>query len=212
MRRFGSFIVIAGFGALLACGIGASAARAATRIVTPAAGSTISLDPAGKPQQITITATGFQPNDQVNVVQCDGVAATDPKWQATLDCDTATSPAAASADTHGKVTFPANDVNFGLQPFIGPSPQRLFNCLAPGQAQPKNGLRSYTNCQLRVSTNLLHPASDQAFVTFQFARQGQSSSSSSNTGLIVIIVVVAVLVIVGVIVFLRRRDHVAARG
>ena len=62
-------------------------------------------------------------------------------------------------------TFSATDPNQAFRPFKGESPQQLFNCLAPGQAAPNNGLKNYTNCQVRVSSNNTAVTADQAFLT-----------------------------------------------
>ena len=69
------------------------------------------------------------------------------------DCDFGSAPAAAIADTDGTVTFSATDPNHAFHPFVGASPQELFNCLPPGAASLNNGLTDYRDCQVRVSTN-----------------------------------------------------------
>jgi hypothetical protein len=190
----------------------ASAGGAATRIVEPSAPFTVLYDASGNTQAVTIRASGFKPGDQVVIVQCNGVPATDVAWRPTFDCDSATATAAATADDHGDVSFPAGDVNFGLRIVKGPSPQRLFNCLAPGDPEPNNGVKSYTTCQVRVTTDVVHPSNDQAFMSFQFKGNtgGTSSSSDSNTGVIVIIVVIAAVVIVGGAMFITMRRRRAA--
>ena len=81
-----------------------------------------------------------------------------------VDCDFGSAPAAAIADTAGTVTFTATDPNHALQPFVGASPQGLFNCLPPGGASPKNDLTDFRDCQVRVSSNNTRSTSDQVFV------------------------------------------------
>ena len=191
-----------------------SSGQAATRITEPTASPFPVLYDTGTTQQVTVKASGFKPNDQVTLVQCDGVPGTDVNWRPTVDCDTGTAVAAATADEKGDVIFPAGDVNFGLQIVKGPSPQRLFNCLAPGENDPKNGLKSYTTCQIRVTTDLVHRSPDQAFLSFQFkgntsAASDSSSSSDSNTTVVVLVVVAAVVLVGGAIVLVmrRRRAH-----
>jgi hypothetical protein len=170
-------------------------------------------DGTGATQPFTVKASGFHSGDQVILEQCNGVAATDVNWRPTYDCDTATATAAATADDKGDVVFPAGDVNFGLQVVKGQSPQRLFNCLASGEAEPNNGVKSYTTCQIRVTTDLVHASNDQAFLDFQFkgntTSTSDSSSSNSKTGVVAVIVVLAAVVVGGVAFFAtrRRRAH-----
>jgi hypothetical protein len=57
-----------------------------------------------------------------------------------------------------------NDSNHAFHPFRGESPQQLFNCLAPNQANLTNGLPNWHNCQIRVSTNNSFVTGDQSFL------------------------------------------------
>ena len=121
-------------------------------------------DAAGNPQAFTVVASGFPPNSPVLVEQCDGIPATTPGWDPTLNCDLVSSPSAAIADANGVATFPTTDPNRRFTPFKGESPQSIFNCLAPGQASPNNGLPDFTNCKIRVSSNNSAVTADQAFL------------------------------------------------
>jgi large repetitive protein len=117
------------------------------------------------PVAFTITATGFTPTAQVFAEQCDGTSPATVGWQPTSNCDLGTSPAPVTADSSGNVTFLASDINHAFVPFKGESPQGLFNCLSAHEADPNDGLPSFTNCQLRVSTNNTAVTSDQSFLT-----------------------------------------------
>ena len=92
------------------------------------------------------------------------------------------------------MTFPANDVNFGFQPIVGASPQQFFNCLGPGQPDPKNGLQSFSTCQVRVATSYLKRTTDEVFFPVDFGGTAPAStpaisgSSSTSVGVIVAIV------------------------
>ena len=97
--------------------------------------------------------------------QCDNVPATNKFWDPTLDCDLGELERPVLADASGTATFTATDLNHRFVPFKGPSPQDSFNCLSPNQADPGNGLPSFTNCQVRVSSNNGSSTADQAFLT-----------------------------------------------
>jgi hypothetical protein len=77
------------------------------------------------------------------------------------------SPASTIADAAGTATFSASNPNLRFTPFKGESPQGIFNCLTPTQADPGTGLPSFRNCQIRVSTNNSAATADQTFLTIQ---------------------------------------------
>jgi hypothetical protein len=191
----------------------AAGAHAADRVMEPSSQPVkITYDAQGKPVPFTVKVGGFKPNDLVAIEQCDGLSPQDPNWGVTLDCDTATAPAQRNADANGVVTFPANDVNFGFQPIRGTSPQKFFNCLGPGDADPHNDLHSYTTCNVRVATSFLKRTTDEVFIPMQFSAanrpapsaSSRSTSSSSHTVIYVVIGVLVVLAIAGGVVLLRR--------
>jgi hypothetical protein len=157
----------------LAVGVGAMLCKPALAfagtITTPNTNPFNVPSSGGNPQPFNIVATGFNPGQQVFAMQCDGTSPTAPGWSPTVNCDIATSNAPAIADGSGQVTFPASDINLRFQPFKGDSPQGLFNCIAPGQTPPANGLPTYSNCQLRVASNVVSPTLDQAFLTLKLA-------------------------------------------
>ena len=123
-------------------------------------------DAAGNPQSFTVVGSGFpQGEGNVFIEQCDGVDPGTSGYSPLPHCDSATSPAAVDVGADGLATFPANDTNFGFFPFKGKSPQNKFNCIAPGETDPNNGKPTFTNCQVRVSTDNLHVTTDQAYLT-----------------------------------------------
>ena len=145
--------------------LSAGVASAAT-ITTPSTNPFSAPGSAGQdPVAFTVSASGYVPGSLVSVEQCDGVDPTTFGWSPTADCDLGSSPAQAIVASDGSVTFPAGDVNHAFVPFKGESPQSLFNCLSAHQVDPNNGLPSYTNCSLRVSSNNNAATSDQVFVT-----------------------------------------------
>ena len=164
MRR-----IVALFLALLVGGVGltlAASSASASTITSPSANPfAVPGDAGGNPQAFTISATGFAAGANVFVEQCDGTPPTAIGWSPTANCDLVSSPAAVIADGSGNATFAAADPNHSFLPFKGISPQGIFNCLAPGQASPANGLPDFTNCQVRVSTNNTVATSDQVFLT-----------------------------------------------
>jgi hypothetical protein len=149
---------------LTALVVSVDSAGAAT-ITTPSSNPfVVPKDVDGNPVPFNVTATGFAPTANVFIEQCDGVATTATGWDPTINCDLGSSPAAAIADATGSVTFDIADVNHRFQPFKGPSPQGLFNCLSLNDPSPANGLPDYRTCKLRVSTNNSAATSDQVFL------------------------------------------------
>jgi hypothetical protein len=196
---------------LVVVGFAGTTASAATSKITEPSSSpyAVPADAAHAPQPFTIVATGFRPGSLVYVEQCDGVAPTSASWAPTLNCDIGSAPAAAIVDSHGTATFKADDRNHAFHPFVGASPQQVFNCVAPGATPPKNTLKTFSNCQVRVSSSNAAATADQAFLVMRLpaaqATSSSSSSSSSHTGLIIALVVVALIVIAGVWFFTHRR-------
>ncbi len=125
---------------------------------------TVPADGSGNLRYVTVTASGFQPDDNVFIEQCDGTSTSSVFWDPTINCDLGSSPASAVANGSGVVTFSATDVNHRFRPVAGDSPQGLFNCRAPGTAA-SGSLPSFTNCQVWVSTSNAAATSDQQFFT-----------------------------------------------
>ena len=136
----------------------------AAQIVQPPGRIVSGPDASGVPVAVTVVASGFAAGSLVYIEQCDGVGATTQSWSPTVHCDLGSSPSPAIADVHGVATFTSTDRNHAFRPFIGESPQSLFNCLAPGQRSPANSLPNFSNCKLRVSTSNTEVTADQAFL------------------------------------------------
>src|SRR5262249_30210463 len=112
----------------------AGTAYAVGTIVSPASPVSVTEDGAGKPVPFTIVATNFANLAKVRLETCDGLDATDSAWVLTLDCDLGTQTGAiSSTGTSDQLTFPAGDINFGVQLFHGNSPEGLFSCLSPDE-------------------------------------------------------------------------------
>ena len=159
----------------------APGAQAATKVVEPRGATvTVRLNPKGVPIPFTIKVSGFLPEAEIFVEQCDGTSPENQKWSPTVDCDYGTQAAPLRADANGDATFPGSDPNFGFKPLRGESPEHLFNCLAVGDPDPHDGLSSSTRCQVRIATNYTQVTSDQLFITMRFeakaAAKGQSSA------------------------------------
>jgi hypothetical protein len=122
-------------------------------------------DAAGNPLAINVVATGFPEGEGLAFVeQCDGVDPGTAGYSPLTHCDSATSPAATDVGADGVASFPASDPNFAFTPFKGQSPQHKFNCVAPGESAP-SAKPTFSNCQIRVSTNNLATTTDQAYFT-----------------------------------------------
>jgi hypothetical protein len=211
MNRFRSASARGIFGLLAASGIVASLivapAVAATRIVEPTTNPYhVTLDASGAPQPFTVAASGFPADANVFAEQCDGRATSDPNWSPTRDCDAGSAPGPVSADSTGTAKFDATNPNRRILVFLGPSPQSIFNCLAPGAPDPKNQLRNFTTCQIRVSTNNAQATADQVFLPIVF---GASAAKSSNgeSKLPVVLAVVGVLLIAAIAAFVLARSR-----
>lgn len=167
-------------------------------------------DSSGNPQPFTITGTGFPAGSQVYVEQCDGVSPTDPSWDPAADCDNGTSPAAAIADASGNVTFDAADPNHAFHPFKDSSPSGMFNCLSPNDPDPGNGLTSYRNCQVRMSTNNAAATSDQAFLAIQLPDAATPPPATPEAPYAVLLPLGAVALTGGFVLFRKRRTTAPA--
>ena len=139
---------------------------AAATITTPSANPfSAPGDAAQNPVAFTVSASGYTPGSLVAIEQCDGTSPSSTGWSPTANCDLGSSPAPAIVDSSGNVTFSTNDPNRAFVPFKGASPQGIFNCLSPHGVDPNNGLPSFTNCQIRVSSSNTAVTADQVFTT-----------------------------------------------
>jgi hypothetical protein len=193
--------------------ITARPALAETSVVEPASQPyELTMGSSNRPEPFTVVASGFPAGSLVYIEQCDGKAPTSENWKPTLNCDLGTSPAAAIVDADGVATFDAGDANHAFHPFVGESPQQLFNCVAKTSDAPKNSLPTSTTCNVRVSSNNYASTDDQAFFTLAMPgasagddSSSSSSSSSSTTAIVVAVVLGLVVVGGGVFLFTRRR-------
>ena len=170
----------AGFGALLASlafVITAPSAFAAATITEPShEPAVVGVDGAGYPAPLTVVARGFEPYASVYIEQCDGKLPSDDEWRPSLDCELGVAPAPAIADSAGVATFSTADRNHTFRPFVGESPQQLFNCLGPKAASPKNDVEDYRDCQVRVSTNNTRSTDDQVFLRLELPNKARAWS------------------------------------
>jgi hypothetical protein len=150
--------------------LGAATSAGAAAIVLPSRGGyTVTVDSAGHVQPFTVVAAGLPAGATVSIEQCDGVPANSPNWSPNEHCDSATAPSSQTVDASGTVRFEAGDANFGFTPFVGGSPQHLFNCDMQGKSAPRNHQQSFTTCQVRIASSLTDATSDQAFMPIRFA-------------------------------------------
>jgi hypothetical protein len=186
-------------------------AAGSTRITEPSGTYHVVLDASGRPQPVTVVATGFAPGTNVFVEECDGRAPSEPRWSPSLDCDLGNAPAPAIADSTGTARFSKNDHNRQFVPVVGAGPSNLFNCIAPHSTPPANQLTSYTKCQIRVSTNNTAATDDQVFRAVVIGSGGSGGGSGTAVAAGVIVVLVVVGAVVGTVLWLRRRRPAAAR-
>jgi len=190
-----------------------SAATAAAVFVAPHGRSyNVAVDANGKPAPFTVDVRGLPSQKVVYVEQCDGVAPTDPNWSTTRDCDLGSSPAGAIVSPQGEARFDVADRNHAFHPFVGASPQGLFNCLRPGAASPRNGLPDFHTCQIRVSSSNGQPTADQVFLPITL---GGASSGGHGGSLGVVIAVVTIVLMAALLLFIflssRRKRAPATR-
>jgi hypothetical protein len=147
---------------------GASAAFASGTVTTPASNPfNVPGDAAGNPLSFQIDASPFPEGVSVAFVeQCDGVdPATDPNYSPLDHCDTFSSTSKVDVHADGIAEFLANDPNYGFNPFKGSDSLHRWNCIAPGDPDPGNGKPTYTNCQIRVSTDQNSFSPSDAYAT-----------------------------------------------
>jgi hypothetical protein len=196
---------------LTVLGTSARAAIADSQITEPSnQPHHVELGAENTPKPFTVTASGFPAGSLVYVEQCDGKAPTSENWKPTANCDAGSSPAAAIVDDQGVATFPADDRNKAFHPFVGQSPQELFNCVPEGETPPENGLPTFADCKLRVSSNNFNTTADQVFLDLALpASSGSNASDDSSSSLLPIVVgvVAALAVIAAGWWFLARRRH-----
>lgn len=196
MRGFVAAALL-GTGVALAA-MGPSTAFAATGLTEPPRSPVVvTVDGSGKPAAFKVVAKGFEPYQSVFIEQCNGRPPSADHWQATVDCDLGSAPAPAIAGTDGVVTFLPTDPNHAFHPFVGASPQGLFNCLSPKGASPSNGMPDFRDCQIRVSSSNTAGTDDQVLLSLTLpavsaaaggapsanaAGTSQSSPSQSSSG------------------------------
>jgi len=161
---------------LSCCAVALSSAAAAVTIVEPRGTPTVTAN-----APITVVASGFAAGRPVFIEQCDGITPSTPNWSPTLNCDPGASPPPIIADAQGSATFPASNPNRAFRPFEGESPQSMFNCMSRQRRAPNNSLPSFTNCQVRVSTNNSAATADQAFFPIVLSGQSVPLSTPSST-------------------------------
>ncbi len=155
----------------------------ATTITKPSGPYAVAADAKGNPAPFVIVATGFPAGSNIFAEQCDGNPPTTPQWSPTINCDLGSAPPPAIADANGVVTFDGQSM---FQPVAGASPQHLFNCIAPGTSPPKNHLKTYTNCKVRVSSNNSASTQDQTFLAITLPgpnapRQAATTTTTPHT-------------------------------
>jgi hypothetical protein len=136
----------------------------------------------GNAAAVSVVVSGFPPGKLAYIEECDGVAPSAPQWSPTSHCDLGSSPAAAIVSPDGVASFPASDRNRAFHPFVGESPQSIFNCTGAGVTAPRNDLPGYDNCKIRVSTNNSAVTSDQFFVPLEFVRGTSTPSTTPPRG------------------------------
>src|SRR5262249_6121783 len=135
---------------------GAGAANADVSAPSPSNGFVVSGDAAGSPLSFTIQASGDpEGNSEGSTEGCDGVDPSSVSFDPLNDWDGASASGSVDVGASGVATFPANDPNFGFFPFKGMSPSGKFNCLSSGDVPVPNGKPSFTNCQVRITTDLI---------------------------------------------------------
>jgi hypothetical protein len=153
---------------------------AAIAMAASASALTIRRDAKGTLAPVAVVASGFKPGAQVYAEQCNGVAPTTPLWSPTIDCDLGTSPSPVTADAQGRAVFSLTDPNHFFRPVDGESPSRLFNCVGPGEKAPADQLKTFPNCQVRVSTNNATVTLDQVFIPMAIPPPGTHAPSAAS--------------------------------
>ena len=164
MRKFLQLLAVIG-GGVIASALFAVPAFAGSIGSPPGPTYSWPGDTSGTPTYQDVTVTGFTPVSNVFIEQCDGSNPSAAGWDPTEHCDLLTSPSPLATNGSGGGTFLHTDANHRFKPFKGASPDGLFNCVAPGESAPPNGLETFSNCKVRVSSNNTAATGDQAFLT-----------------------------------------------
>ncbi len=123
----------------------------------------------------------------------------------------------------GVALFSVDDPNRYFRVFHGASPQSQFNCVAPGERPPDNGLPTFDNCQVRVATDMLKPTADQVFrrlaftavpaaaagappVTAAPATAASDADDSTSAAALALVGVGGAVVVIVIVLALRRRS------
>jgi hypothetical protein len=211
MRRFFSTL-----GVVLAATVGVAllAVPAFAAFTTPSdnphlVGNIPSGPNAGKPAPFDVVVNGYGTAANTKVFEeiCDGVDPTDPSWDVSLDCDTGTANSNAIA-SGGVASFPAADANLHIKPFRGASPNGLFNCIAPGDPDPGNGLTTFggtqgSHCTLRTVQDTLQGTTNQQFLQLTLTPAGGGGEVPEVP--YAVILPLGALAVGGAFFFLRRR-------
>jgi hypothetical protein len=173
--------IIAAIGLAVAAGTAFANGQNAGTLTKPVVQPFVAVqgDGSGRPLTFDISGDNFPVNASIFAEICDGTpdSTTVPAWSPTTNCDLGSSGAPISTDGTGHFDILASDSSHHVRVFNGPSPQGLFDCVAPsdpaantpgftnGITTDDNGLPIWTNCQLRVSTNNENFTADQALAT-----------------------------------------------
>jgi len=154
-----------------AIGVGLVAAPAFAGQISAPTGNPYSWtgDTSGTPIYQDVSVSNFNPGQQVYLQVCDGTDPAGPQWDASLNCDLVSTPAALIMNGSGAGTFQATDVNHRFRPFKGESPSSLFICLSPNDPVPANpdGLPVFRNCKIRATSNATTATTDQTFLNIK---------------------------------------------
>jgi hypothetical protein len=182
-------------------------ALAVPTISSPSNGFNVPGDGSGNATvPFDVSVSGYGASQNVFIELCDGKPSSTPGWSPGLDCDNGTSPAAGITDANGNFTFHANDPNHQFPPptvDLKHPPTGAFECFAPGESQPNDGLPHWTNCQLRSSTNNGAATTDQAFITLTMPA---ASAQTPEVPLPIVLPVGAILIGGAFFVIKKRQD------
>ncbi len=211
----------------------AAPAFAVGQFLSPANGFTFPVNAAGNPTRQDVKTTNF-PIGLVFIEACDGKSPAARGYDAALDCDNTTAPAPVSSTGPTFVeNFTTANADRAAMAFRGAGGSGTYNCLAPEDVKPgtgpkadgsvtpigpmtKNGnvidlsVPSWSNCQIRVSSNNASNTQDQAYITYVLPNTGPGPVTPEVPLAVILPLGAAALFAGGLFINRRRRTSSVA--
>jgi hypothetical protein len=176
---------------LLVFGAGAPA-RGATPTATASPSSGLVDE-----QVVTVTGSGFPPNQRVQIEECGGTKAKPPRDN--TSCQGLTINGQAIADANGRFTNAASDTSGATHGF------RVFVLPHAGFPQTPPACDAHNPCVLYVGVEVSDFNQPHVFVPLAF--KGAPAGRGGSAWIWIVVAVVAAVVVAGLVIVMRRRSR-----